>query len=123
MRVAIDLATEAYSASDEAALSLLKRLAGRNVSVEVTFSDRSLIGTVAGVLSICPSGEELTVRGNGVLSFELNSVDISSCQFDARRSEPPSAAEYAIDVGIGTPFAKLYLTSGTRVAFSRVPAV
>jgi hypothetical protein len=86
-------------------------------------SDRSLIGTVAGVLSICPSGEELTVRGNGVLSFELNSVDISSCQFDARRSEPPSAAEYAIDVGIGTPFAKLYLTSGTRVAFSRVPAV
>src|SRR5271169_1742138 len=101
VRVAMDLAMEAYSSSDEAALNLLKRLAGRTVSIEVTFGDKSLIGVVAGIFSVSPSGEEFTVSGAGTVSFELNSLDVSSCKFDERRSELPTIGDAAMDVRIG----------------------
>jgi hypothetical protein len=53
----------------------------------------------------------------------VNSVDKASCRFDERRSLLPTTTDVAIDVAIGVPFARMCLTNGTRIAFSRAPAL
>jgi hypothetical protein len=107
------------SSSDEAAFNLLKKLAGRGVIVEAAAGDGSLTCAVTGVLSA--SDDEFAVTGKGSLAFDVNSVDISSCKFDERLSEPPStSAEIVLDSAIGVPFASLRLTNGTRITFGRL---
>jgi|ERR1700677_574403 hypothetical protein len=107
------------SLSDEAALNRLKRLAGasRSASVEITIDNGAAVCAVRGLLSVTPDG--VTVKGEGMLVVDLDSVNISSCKFEEQLSETPSTADAALDANIRIPFASFYLTNGTRVAFYR----
>jgi hypothetical protein len=111
------------SASDVAALKLLKKLAGtsRTVLAETTVDNGAVVCSVRGMLS--STSEGLLIEGEGRLIVDLNSVEISSCKFDEALSGPPSMADAELDVSIGVPFASFHLMNGTRIALYRVTAL
>lgn len=103
------------------AFELLRKLAGtsREVAAEASWRGGTVLCRVQGALSA--TSDTIKVSGWGLLTFDVNSVDISSCKFDERLSTNPLPREAKTDLDTGIPFASLHLDDGTRITFSRIP--